>query len=123
MQKRHTVADYTEALTKSHGLVAFAARRLGVSRQAVYNMINRHPEVNEAMIDAREELLDLAETKVFAAVAQGNLKICCWVLERLGKHRGYTKQITIASSGPSAQELTAMSDEELNRYAKELSLN
>lgn len=86
-------------------------------------MVNRHPEVNEAMIDAREELLDLAETKVFAAVAQGNLKICCWVLERLGKHRGYTKQITLAASGPSPQELAAMSDDELNRYAKEMGCN
>ncbi len=123
MQKRHTVADYTEALTRPHGLIAFAARRLGVSRQAVYNMINRHPEVNEAMTDAREELLDLAETKVFAAVAQGNLKICCWVLERLGKHRGYTKQITLASDGLSPQEVSEMSDEELARQLKAYGLN
>ena len=123
VQKRHTVADYTEAITKSHGLIAFAARRLGVSRQAVYNMVNRHPEINEAMIDAREELLDLATSNVYAAVARGDLKMSCWILERLGKHRGFTKQITLAPSGPSAQELAAMSDEELNRYAKKLGLN
>ena len=123
VRKRHTVADYTEAITKSHGLVAFAARRLGVSRQAVYNMVNRHPEVNEAMIDAREELLDLAESKVFAAVARGNLKICCWVLERLGKHRGYTRQFIMTPSGPTAQEISEMSDEELARQLKKYGLN
>ncbi len=119
----YTVADYTEAITKSHGLVAFAARRLGVSRLAVYNMVKRHPEVNEAMTDAREQLLDLAEAKVFVAVAEGNLKICCWVLERLGKHRGYTRQFALPPSGPSALELEAISDDELNRHAKELGLN
>ena len=121
MQKRHTVADYTKAITKSHGLVA--ARRLGVSRQAVYNMVNRHPEVNEAMVDAREELLDMAEANLFAAIAKGNLKISCWVLERLGKHRGYTRQFVMTPSGPTVQKISEMSDEELARQLKKYGLN
>ena len=123
VQKRHTVADYTEAITKSHGLVAIAARRLGVSRQAVYNMVNRHPEVNEAMTDAREELLDMAEANLFAAIAKGNLKISCWVLERLGKHWGYTRQFIMTPSGPTVQEISEMSNEELARQLKKYGLN
>lgn len=98
-------------------------RRLGVSRKAVHNIVKRHPKVNEAMTEAREELLDLSEIKIFAAVAQGNFKVYCWALERLGKHRGYTRQLIMTPSGPTSQELAEMSDEELAQCRKKHGLN
>lgn len=120
MSKHHSLAEYEAAITASHGLIAVAARRLGVSRQAIYKAVQRWPELGEVVDDQRAELLDLAESKIYAAVAKGNLKICCWVLERLGKDRGYTTRVEVHDPGLSACDLAALSDADLEALAREL---
>jgi transposase len=120
VSKHHSLAEYEAAITASRGLVAAAARRLGVSRQAVYKAVQRWPELGEVVDDQRAELLDLAESKVYAAVARGNLKACCWVLDRLGKDRGYSTRVEVHDLGLSARELAALSDADLEVLAREL---
>lgn len=72
MAKR-TAKEYIKALEKSGGLVAPAARRLGVTRAAVYAMAKSHPTVKAAMDDARADMLDLCESNFFQAVGKGSL--------------------------------------------------
>jgi transposase len=120
VSKHHSLAAYEAAIIASRGLIAVAARRLGVSRQAVYKAVQRWPELGEVVDDQRAELLDLAESKVYAAVARGNLKACCWVLDRLGKDRGYSTGVEVHDLGLSARELAALSDAELEVFAREL---
>ncbi len=89
MSRHHSAAEYVAALTASGGLVKPAARALGKSRQAVYDAAARHPEVRQALEDARAELLDLCELAVFQAVRAGDIEASKFVLEHLGKHRGW----------------------------------
>ena len=71
MSRHHSAAEYVAALTASGGLVAPAARSLRKSRQAVYDAAARHPEVKQALEDARAELLDACEANLFRAVKAG----------------------------------------------------
>lgn len=123
MPKHHTAADYAKALTESHGLVAPAARKLKVSRQAIYRMAKRHPTVQEAMKDARDDLVDLAEIRLFEAVNKGSLPAVFFALRTIGKDRGYGTRVEIDHKGPTPDELEAMSDEELERHVRSLGLN
>ena len=123
MPKHHTAADYVKVLTESHGLVAPAARKLKVTRQAVYRMAKKHPTVQEAMTDAREELIDLAEVRLFEAVNKGSLPAVFFALRTIGKDRGYGTRVEIDHKVPTQEEIEAMSDEELERHAKALRLN
>lgn len=118
-----TPEDYAAALRVTGGLIAPAARRLGVSRAAVYNMASRHPSVREVLDDARGELLDLAESRLISAVNRGNLHACMYLLDRLGRDRGYGKTVRFKARGPSAQELAGMGDNELEQLGRELRLS
>ena len=120
---RRTAKEYIKALEKSGGLVAPAARRLGVTRAAVYAMARSHPTVKAAMDDARADILDLCESNIFQAVTKGNLNMSTYLLDRLGKDRGYVTRQEVEQPGFTAQEISAMSDEELAQRRKELGLN
>ena len=117
MSRHHTAREYAAAIAATHGLVALAARRLGLSRQAVYNAVARHPEVEGALTEARAELLDLCELALFAAVMAGDLRASMFVLERLGVHRswGRPKRATVrAVPMLTPADLETMSDADLD---------
>jgi hypothetical protein len=121
MAKR-TPKDYVRAIKKAGGLVAPAAQALGVERATVYGMAKRHPTVAAAIKDAREDILDMAESKVFAAANGGNLQMCTYLLDRLGAERGYLPKQEINLPGLSPRELAGMSDTELEERARELGI-
>ncbi|MBN1136715.1 MAG: hypothetical protein JXM73_09015, partial [Anaerolineae bacterium] len=52
--------------------------------------IKRHPEVREAWIDARETMVDMAESKLHAAVERGVWRAIRYTLSTLGRDRGYS---------------------------------
>jgi len=114
-KRRYTAADYAEALRAARGLISVAARRLGVSRRAVYNAIERHKVVAEALDEARETVIDTAEGQLFMHVANGNLKAVMFLLRTLGKSRGYVDAREQRISG--SLDLTRLTDEQLEALA------
>lgn len=118
-RRTNTPDDYAAALRATGGLIAPAARRLGVTRSAVYATVQRYPEVREALEDARAELLDLAESRLHKAVQGGHLGASMFILDRLGQSRGYGRR-AVEVAGLSAGELSKLSDEELAVLAREL---
>jgi hypothetical protein len=79
-------------------VIAYAARALKTDRRYVYAFLRKHPELEQVRQDARETLLDTAEHNIVAAVNGGDLKTSRWVLDRLGRHRGYTTRQEIAGA-------------------------
>ena len=59
-RNRLTPDETIEALLKCHGQLSLAGDLLGVSRQAVQNMADRHPRVARAVKEARERMVDEA---------------------------------------------------------------
>jgi hypothetical protein len=67
-----TATEAAEALIEKKGFVTAAAKQLGISRQQLHNLINKHPSVKEALLDAREEMRDFAESKLYQGISEGN---------------------------------------------------
>jgi hypothetical protein len=76
-------------LTEAMGNIAAVARAFGVSRQAVAAFISRRPSLQAILQEARETMIDHAESAVFAAVLNGDLSAAKYVLSTVGKGRGW----------------------------------
>jgi hypothetical protein len=90
-------AQIAAALRKSHGLVSVAARMLGCAVQTVYTHISKHEIVAQAMREASDEILDLAEGKLFQAINDGNLQAITFILKTKGRTRGYVEETEIGT--------------------------
>lgn len=113
---RLKATDYAQAITEAQGLISVAARRLGVSRSAVYNAINRHKRVAEALQDARERTTDLAEGKLYGKINDGDITAIIFYLKTQGKSRGYVERQERVHSG--SIDLKSLTDEELEALAE-----
>lgn len=85
-----TLKKAEAALREHHGVILYAAEACGVTRQALWKFINKHPELEEVRAEASETLLDIGEKHLTTAISAGDMKTIRWHLERKGKDRGYT---------------------------------
>jgi predicted transcriptional regulator len=89
MVHKLTIANFIKACKKSGGVQALIAQRLGVSRSAVTQFIQSHPFLIDELESAREEIMDLAESKLYEKINKGDSKDIHFLLERLGAKRGF----------------------------------
>lgn len=89
---KYTAEQVTQALRKSNGIIAQAARELGCERQTVYNYISRYATVKAAYEEAVESTLDMAEAKLLEQIEAGDPQQVRFYLRTKGKHRGYTER-------------------------------
>jgi hypothetical protein len=90
MMPRRTDAQIIEAIRNSRGLIAVAARKLGVSRRTVYNRMEKSEDIREALDEARDFVLDVGQAKLYQAVENGESWAIQYLLTTLGKSRGFT---------------------------------
>ena len=90
------------AIEKHNGIIAHVARSLKCNRGTVYNYIHAHPDVKAALDDARECLIDEAESSLLKAIKEGEGWAVCFALKTQGRKRGYAERIehTGADGGP-----------------------
>jgi hypothetical protein len=121
MPKR-TDAQMVKAIRDARGLVAVAARKLQIDRQTIYNRMQKSDAVKDAVAEAREFVLDVAEAKLMQAVENGEPYAICFTLKCLGKDRGYVEtqrhELTGKDGGPI--ETREMTDDELDKRAEQL---
>ena len=80
-----------KALEKSGGIMAKAARMLGVTRAAISRRVRRSARLQEKLIECKETRLDVAESVLDELVREKNLGAVCFQLKCLGKERGYVE--------------------------------
>lgn len=95
-----TVGQIENALKRAAGNVAYAAREMGVARSTLYRHINDSPTLQQALDDAREELVDIAESSLRKQILEGNTTAIIFTLKTLGKDRGYVERSQHEHSGP-----------------------
>jgi Bacterial regulatory protein, Fis family len=95
-RRRHPAPVIMEALRKSGGIIAAAARMLKVSRTTLYNWISDDPKLQACRDECREEMLDVAEENLFTAVKDGDKESVRFILRTLGRSRGYSDRVTVA---------------------------
>lgn len=110
--RRRTKAEYIEALTRSKGLLTVAADMLGVTKQAVSLMIEKHPEVKKARDDAAERVIDFAENRLYDQIADGNTVATIFFLKTKGRQRGYVEKL---ETGGTINVVFEYADEPVNR--------
>lgn len=89
------------------GNMSEVARELGRSRVSVMKFVNSKKLLIAVRKEITDQLLDLAEANYVKAVEEGDLVASRFVLETLGKDRGYTRRVeqTGLNGGPITSEL------------------
>jgi hypothetical protein len=90
-----TKTQVIEAIRKFDGVVSEVARSLKMSPEAIRLRIKKYPELLAAQMEAREALVDKAESQLRKAVEGGAAWATKFVLETWGKSRGFTKRVEV----------------------------
>ena len=89
----HTpLAEVEVAIRSTGGFISQAAKVLGITRQSVWDRIERHPQLQEALKDVKETYLDLAESQLIRAMKLGERWAIKYYLNTQGKDRGYVER-------------------------------
>ena len=86
---RINLIRFVKACKGSGGLISIVAKRLDVARQSVYDYLQREPKAVKYLDEAKEEILDMAESKLINSMNSNDLESIKWYLARLGRKRGY----------------------------------
>lgn len=87
--------EILDAIPKSGGILTVIARRAGISTRSLYDYRIKWPEINEAIKDAEDETIDMAESQLVDLVKMGNLKAIRYFLDNRGKKRGWGQRQNI----------------------------
>lgn len=89
---RLTIEQIEHALRQANGNVSHAARELGVTRWALGQRISRSEHLKQVVTEAREEMVDIAETALRKQIEQGNIAAIIFALKTIGRPRGYVER-------------------------------
>ena len=95
--------DYTddviaEKLHETFGNLQATARVLRVTRSWLEKRVDESDFLQEALRQAREEMLDIGEASLMQMVASGSFPAVSFLLQTAGKTRGYTKRSEITGA-------------------------
>lgn len=102
-----------DAIKASNGRVGDAARRLGCTSSAIYKRIRAESDLEEVVQEAREEIIDLAESQLLKLIKRGNITAIIFLLKTLGRSRGYAERIEVERSGGMDVRLGGIKPEQL----------
>ena len=105
-QRTPTAAQVKDAIRKSAGNVTAAATGLGIGRTALHRRIARSPELQLALQEEREALVDMAESALRAEVLARNMTAIIWTLKASpeAKRRGWSERQELAGPDGGAIE-------------------
>ncbi len=112
------MGEYAAIYQRKMCNVSATCTALQISRQTWYNW-RENPEFLEKVEEAEEALLDLAESKLFEKVTQGDNTCMIFFLKTKGKKRGYVEGQEITATVQEKHDeldLSNLTDDELNEY-------
>ena len=80
---------FMKACKGSGGIISIIAKKLDVTRQSVYDFMQREPGSKKYLDEAKEAIIDMAESKLINSMNNNDLESIKWYLSRIGRHRGY----------------------------------
>jgi len=90
-----------------YGNLTDVANFYGVSRRTVNNWVNANKtgKIKRTIEEARQKLLDIAETKITSKIIDGNLTATIFYLKTQGKERGWNEKVDQQISGELSLEI------------------
>ena len=104
--QQYTAQQVADALAQAKGFVSVAARNLGCADQTVRNYIERYTVCKQAVLDARESMIDIAEGRLYQNINAGDNTAIIFFLKTQGKQRGYIERNEVTGSDGGAIKLT-----------------
>jgi hypothetical protein len=98
-EKKILVSDVEPLVEKYNGNIAAIARALGVSRGTVWARVQESTTLKAALDNARESMLDNAESVLYQAVLRGQTAELIFFLKTQGKSRGYIERQEVENDG------------------------
>jgi hypothetical protein len=90
--KQHKIEEIEAQLIEQQGNLSAAARKLGMSRRGVQKRVEKSPQLQEVLEDARETMVDDAENVLRDKLKAGDLAAAMFIAKTLGKNRGYVER-------------------------------
>mgnify|MGYP001571891153 CR=1 FL=1 len=82
-----------EAIRLAKGNITAAAHALGVTREALSHRTRLTASLRAVLKEARETMLDTAETVLYSKVLAGDITALIFFLKTQGKSRGYIERV------------------------------
>jgi len=116
-KREETAARIIAAISESSGLLTLAAKKAGLGYSTVWRYTQEFPTVKQAVIEAKERMLDFAEGKLYERIMSGDNAAIIFYLKTQGKARGYVERQEVTGEGgqPIKTEIIVQSEK-----AKEL---
>jgi len=101
------------AISESSGLLTLAAKKAVVSYRTITRYTQDYPSVAQAVIEAKEKMLDFAEGKLYEKIKEGDNTAIIFYLKTQGKKRGYIErqEVTGEDGKPINYEITVKDTE------------
>lgn len=91
-KREYTDEAMVKALTETRGLVYLAAELVGCHYDTIYDRAKVSKPVADAMRRERGKVVDVAESKLFGYIDDGEAWAIQFALRNLGKDRGYVER-------------------------------
>ena len=88
-----------KVLVATDGFICATAQTLKINRRSVYKYLKRYPALEDVLADARENSLDIAESRLMKAIRADKLTAIIFFLKTQGKSRGYVEKQEHALAG------------------------
>ena len=112
-KREQTALKIIDAIQASNGLLTLAAKKAGVGYTTIWRYTQDYPSVKQAVIEAKEKMLDFAEGKLYEKIKEGDNAAIIFYLKTQGKKRGYIERQEVTGEGgkPISYELTVKDTE------------
>lgn len=112
-KRENTAQRIIDAIHKSQGLLTLAAPAARVSYGTMMRYMNDFESVKQASIEAREHMIDFAESKLYQNIKSGDNTAIIFYLKTQAKHRGYIERAEVSGIGgePIRYEINAKDSE------------
>jgi hypothetical protein len=104
---KYTVAQMSDALVQTKGMVYLAAKQLGCNVNTVLRYCARHPALEAVKQAARGEFLDECELRLWKAVQRDEAWAISFALKTVGRSRGYAERLDLNVSIQAAAQKVA----------------
>ena len=110
MKKDLPIEAVKEQIERYNGNVAAVARHFGASRKTIHNRINESAILQDALRQARETMLDNAESVLYKKVLDGSTAELIFFLKTQGRSRGYIERNEL---DVRTRDVSKLADDEL----------
>lgn len=95
-----------EALYKNKGNVSVACSAVGIGRKTFYDWKKDDKQFAEAVDNVGDFVVDHVESKLHAAIDNGEVAAIIFYLKTIGKRRGYIERQEIAQTDTKGNDVT-----------------